>query len=423
MAFLKALALSLMALLNTTLAIPSLPLSTSSRWILDSTGMRIKLRCINWAGHMETHVPEGLHRAAIPTIAAFIAHSGFNCVRLTYSTDWALNPNETVAAAFANAAALASIPDQSPALAAMYARATAYNPSFLANNATTTVRDVYAEVIAALWANSVMTILDNHVSRASWCCDLDDGNGWWDTASGYADGGTSRYFDTAAWLEGLEAVAAWSAMQPGVVGLSLRNELRQNVVQLLDFGPWYDEIVAAGNAVHAANPDALVIVGGGLSATDLSAQKTRVLDFGGWAGKHVWEFHAYSFTVTFKLDLGLCSVKKDLYGAFNGFVLEQGQDFTAPLILSEFGVAMSPGIDGQAGLSSDDSAYLSCLVGYMEGNDAEWALWAVQGSYYIREGTVDYNETWGLFNYEWSDMRNPAFPALLGHMWDTTQGP
>lgn len=415
MAFFKALTLHLMALVTASLAAPSLPLSTSGRWILDSNQERVKLRCINWAGHMETHVPEGLHRNSIPNIAAFIATTGFNCVRLTYSIDWALNPTEPVSTAFANAAALAGVADQAAAFNDFYTAAVSYNPT-LANS---TVRDVYSDVIAALWANGVMTILDNHVSRASWCCDLDDGNGWWDTATGYTDS-NSRFFNTSAWLAGVDAVAAWSAAQPGVIGLSLRNELRQNALQLLDFDPWYANVVSAGGIVHAGNPDALVIVGGGLSATDLSAQKGGVLDFSGWAGKHVWEFHAYSFTVTFKLDFGLCDIKQDLYGVFDGFVLEQNKDYTAPLILSEFGVAMG---DSTSGLSSDDSDYLSCLVDYMESNDAEWALWAVQGSYYIREGTIDYNETWGLYNQEWSAMRNPAFPALLGKMWDVTQGP
>lgn len=423
MAFLKALALCLMAFITAALASTSLPLSTSSRWILDSAGARVKLRCINWAGHMETHVPEGLHRAAIPDIAAFIASQGFNCVRLTYSTDWALNPNETVADAFTNAAALAGVPDQAAAFSTFYTTATEYNPSLL----TTTVREVYSAVIDALWANSIMTILDNHVSHASWCCDLDDGNGWWDDAIPGSFGlndGNSRFFNTSAWLDGLDAVAAWSVSQPGVIGLSLRNELRQDALQALDFQPWYSNIVEAGNRVHAANPDALVIVGGGLSATDLTAQKTGLLDFSGWAGKHVWEFHAYSFTVTFTLDpFGWCGFKKDSYGFFDGFVLEQGKGYTAPLILSEFGVAMSTGTDGHAGLSSGDSDYLSCLVEYMEDNDAEWALWAVQGSYYVREGTIDYNETWGLYNYEWKDLRNSAFPALLGNMWKVTQGP
>lgn len=419
MAFLKALALGLLALVQLALsAAPSLPLSTSSRWILDSTGARVKLRCVNWAGHMETHVPEGLHRQPISTIAEFIAGAGFNCVRLTYSTDWALNPNETVQEAFSNAAALAYVPSIADNMTAIYDQIVQQNPSL----ATATVRDVYGDVIDALWANGVMAILDNHVSRAQWCCNLTDGNGWWDTAFGYvAD--NSRFFNTSEWLQGLQAVAEWAPGHEGVVGMSLRNEIRQSWLQGTNgpYADWYDYVGQAGRTVHAANPDVLVIVGGGMSATDLTMLKGTGLDFTPWAGKHVWEMHAYSFTVTFKVDLGICDLEKGEYGLFDGFVLTQGENYTAPLFLSEFGVGMTGG--SNSGLSDDDYHYLTCLVGYMENNDADWALWAIQGSYYVRNGVVGYNETWGVLDYDWSTWRNPAFSPLLGTMWNVTQGP
>ncbi|PSS03771.1 glycoside hydrolase family 5 protein [Coniella lustricola] len=398
---------------------PSLPLSTSSRWILDSTGARVKLRCVNWAGHLEAHVPEGLHKQSIGTIAQFIAEAGFNCVRLTYSIDWALNPDETVQDAFSNAAELAYVPSIADNMTAFYNMIVTQNPSL----ATATVRDVYGDVIDALWANGVMTILDNHVSRAQWCCNLTDGNGWWDTAFGYvAD--NSRFFNTSEWLEGLQAVAAWAPSHAGVVGMSLRNEIRQSWLQGTNgpYADWYTYITQGAQTVHTANPDVLVIVGGGYSATDLTMLRdTQYLDFTPWAGKHVWEFHAYSFTVTFDADLGLCSLEQDEYGLFDGFVLTGNENYTAPLLLSEFGVDMTGGTDN--GLSDDDASYLSCLVGYMENNDAEWALWAVQGSYYVRNGVVDYNETWGVLDFDWATWRNPEFAPLLGTMWNITQGP
>lgn len=432
MAPLKALALGLLAT-TTALALnssaPALPLSTSGRWILDADGARVKLRCVNWAGHMEAHVPEGLHRQSVDTIAQFIADAGFNCVRLTYSIDWALNPDETVADAFANAANLSGTPEYQANLTGFYDDAVALNP-FLANGSTT-VRDVYGEVIDQLWARGVMTVLDNHVSRAQWCCNLTDGNGWWDTAFGYTDA-NSRYFNTAEWLQGLSAVATWAAggAHPGVVAMSLRNEIRQFLLQGFNgpYDDWFSNLNQAGAAVHEANPDVLVVVGGGMSATDLTMVRSgsRHLDYASaWPGKHVWEFHAYTFTVTFAADLGSCDLERDEYGAWDGFVLTQGEDYTAPLFLSEFGVGMTSadGDDSTSGLSEGDYDYLTCLVGYMEGNDAEWALWAVQGSYYIRNGVVDYDESYGVLDHSWSTWRNPAFPALLGSMWNVTQGP
>lgn len=173
--------------------------------------------------------------------------------------------------------------------------------------------------------------------------------------------------------------------------------------------------------VHAANPDALVIIGGIASATDLSTNKKDSLDFSAWGGKHVWEFHAYSFTVTFHINFGSCSLRKDAWGAFDGFLLTQGKEYTAPLILSEFGVGMSGGDND--GLSDDDNSYLTCLAEYMTSNDADWAVWALQGSYYARNAQTDYEETWGMLDKDWAAWRNPKFPGMLGQMWNVSQGP
>jgi endoglucanase len=141
-----------------------LPLKTSSRWILDNSGQRVKLRCINWAGHMETHIPEGLHKQSIDHITGFIKDQGFNCVRLTYSIDYALSPGTTVQDAFTAAAGASGLPVDT--LNGLYAQVVQNNPFVI--NATT--QDVYSAVIKSLWDNNVMTILDNHVSKASWCC-------------------------------------------------------------------------------------------------------------------------------------------------------------------------------------------------------------------------------------------------------------
>ena len=399
-------------------AAQAIPLHSSSRWILDSNNERVKLRCVNWAGHMEANVPEGLHKQPISFIADWIRDQGFNCVRLTYSIDHALDPDLRVSDSFAAAGAAASAAgDPATSLSDLYTEAVAKNP-FLE---TATTRDVFGAVVDQLWDRGIMTLLDNHVSRASWCCNLTDGNGWWDTAFGYNEW-NSRFFHTGDWVAGLEAMARWAASHRGVVAMSLRNELREFLLQGIDGRrDWYDLVGRAAAAVHAANPDVLVLVGGSQSATDLSHLRTNPLDTSRWAGKHVWEFHAYSFTVSFPDPLSTCDVTRAEYGLLDGFVLEQGKPYTGPLVLSEFGVGMLGG--PRDGLSDRDAAYLDCLVGYMGDNDADWAVWAVQGSYYVRDGVVDADEGWGLLNRDWSDWRNPAFPGLLRGMWNVTQGP
>ncbi|KAK4242470.1 glycoside hydrolase [Achaetomium macrosporum] len=396
----------------------ALPLHSSSRWILDANNQRVKFRCVNWAGHMETNIPEGLQHQSIDFIVDWIAQQGFNCVRLTYSIDHALNPSLSVSASFTAAAGAAGVPLTD--MTALYAQVVSHNP-WITN--TTTTRDVFAAAVDKLWMRGVMTLLDNHVSRASWCCNLTDGNGWWDAAFGY-NSWNSRFFHTQEWLAGLQAMAAWAQSHRGVVAMSLRNELRAFLLQDLNGrADWYTYVKQAGDLVHATHPDVLVVVGGVQSATDLVHVRDggRMLDTSGWPGKHVWEMHAYSFTVTFPDPFKNCDLVKTQYGAFAGFVLEQGKAYTGPLILSEFGVGMQGG--EYDGLSEQDNRYLNCLVSYMQGNDADWAVWAVQGSYYIRDGRVDADETWGLLNHDWSGWRNPAFPGKLGDMWKMTQQP
>lgn len=283
---------------------------------------------------------------------------------------------------------------------------------------------MFARAVDALWArHGIVTVLDNHVSRASWCCDLTDGNGWWDAAFGY-NAWNSRFFGARDWLAGLAAMARWAREHDGVVALALRNEPREFLLQGLDGrAGWYRYMRAGGEAVHAAHPDVLVLVAGAQSATDLLHVRDpgRMLDTTGWRDKLVWELHAYSFTVTFPDPFQRCEHVKTQYGLFAGFVLEQGKAYTAPLMLSEFGVGMQGG--GPDGLHEKDDRYLRCLVSYMQENDAEWAVWAVQGSYYVRDKVVDSDESWGLLNHDWSGWRNPAFPAMLGAMWNVTQHP
>lgn len=382
-------------------------LSTSSRWIVDSSGARVKLRCANWAGHMETKIPEGLQSQSAAYIAKWIGDNGFNCVRLTYSIDMATNPSEAVSDAFTAAGESAGI-----AAADM----TALYDSVVSKNSwisSATTQSTFARVIDELAANNVMVVLDNHVSHASWCCGGSDGNGWWDAATGYNDA-TSRYFNTTAWLAGLAAMAEFSSAHPNVVGMALRNELRAGSGQDADgaHADWYKFVGQGLNAIHGANADLLMVVGGPSYATDLSFLYSNPLDRSAYPDKVVWEFHNYQWSWSYSD----CADHQAKLGQKTGFLLSEGQDYTGPLWLSEFGW----NLDTPSAVEID---YYTCLVDYMTGNDADWAFWALQGSYYIRDGQTNFEETFGIVNKDWSDWRNTSFPAILGKMFDVTQGP
>lgn len=59
----------------------------------------------------------------------------------------------------------------------------------------------------------------------------------------------------------------------------------------------------------------------------------------------------------------------------------------------------------------------------MEYNDAEWAYWELQGSYYVRDPTINLDESFGVLNSDWNDWWSSSFATQLGQMWEVTQGP
>ncbi|KAF2727909.1 glycoside hydrolase family 5 protein [Polyplosphaeria fusca] len=393
------------------------PLHTSTRWILDASNTRFKLRCINWAGHMESHIPEGLQHSSAAALARLVSDSGFNCVRLTFSIDMALAPDMKVEESFGSLAERTGA--DGGAVAQMWEDVKGKNAWIEGKS----VREAFGVVVDALGELGVRVMLDNHVSHASWCCNLSDGNGWWDKAPGYVDA-NSRFFKTDEWTRGLGAMASWAKGHPAVAGIGLRNEIREVPVLQGRDPAWYTYISAGADAVHDANPDLLIAMGGTLSSTDASFLRTKPLDRSRWGDKVVWEWHQYTFSPPWIASFKNCAVWKTLVGGFTGFLLQQNQAYTGPLWLSEFGFGMTGGPPERAGIGSeDDYNYLKCLVEYVTGNDGDWALWALQGNYYVRDGTVNQDEPWGLLNGDWTAWRNPAIKDVLGKMWDVTQGP
>lgn len=381
-------------------------LHTSSRWILDESNQRVKLRCVNWAGHLEVSIPEGLQYQPVANIANWIGSNGFNCVRLTFSIDTALNPNRLVKDSFSGAAASAGISPS--AMTSLYNSVVSKN-AWISNS---TLIAAYARVADELASRNVLVMLDNHISRAGWCCSTTDGNGWWAQATGYV-ASNSQYFDVPNWLAGLRAMATFAKSHANIVGLAIRNELRAVGSQDSNgHASWYSYVAQGASAVHSANPDLLIPVGGVNYATDLSFLGSKSFDRSSYGNKIVWEFHAYSWSY----GTTDCNALKTTLGQRVGYLLSQNQAYTGPLWLSEFGWA-------QNNPSADEVAYFKCLASYMQSNDAEWSYWALMGSYYVRSGTVNFEETFGLLNRDWSGWRNASFPSTIGSMMQVTQGP
>ncbi|PKA56293.1 hypothetical protein AXF42_Ash011223 [Apostasia shenzhenica] len=360
----------------------SLPLLTSGRWIVDaSTGRRVKLRCVNWAAHLPAVVAEGLDRQPLESIAAKVASLGFNCVRLTWATHHWTDDDQ-----YANLTVAGSL--LSLGLRKAAAGIAVNNPRIL----SMTVRDAYEAVVRTAADTGLMLVLDNHVSRPQWCCGEDDGNGF------FGD----TFFDADEWLRGLEIVARRFRPIPQVVGLSLRNELRGKNQTISE---WRRNMARGCDAIHSANPDLLVVVSGLSYDTDLSflAQNPLQLGFG---GKLVLEIHTYAFSRGDRQDwterplAAMCSRMDREFEERAGFVARGSA--AVPLFVSEFG-------GDQTGTSEGDNRFLSCFLAMAAQRDLDWALWALQGSYYIRNGKPGFEETFGVLDGGWSRERSPRF--------------
>ncbi|KAK1318454.1 hypothetical protein QJS10_CPB04g01609 [Acorus calamus] len=368
----------------------SQPLYTSGRWIIDGSGSRVKLSCVNWPSHLEPVLAEGLNKLPLDAISMKIMSMGFNCVRLTWPLFLAVNDS------LASMTVRQSL--RGLGLVESVAAVQVNNPGIV----DLTLIQAYQAVVKSLGDNKVMVILDNHLSKPGWCCSNFDDNGF------FGD----KYFDPDVWVKGLTRMATLFNGSSNVVGMSLRNELRgprQNV------SLWYRYMQKGAEAVHAANPNVLVILSGLSFDNDLSflASKQVQLSF---TSKLVFEVHWYAFTDgqawANNNPNQVCGTISGNIMRRAGFLLGQGW----PLFLSEFGV-------DQRGTNLNDNRFLSCALGVIAELDMDWALWTLQGSYYLREGTIGLDETYGVLSWNWCASRNASFLQRISALQSPFQGP
>ncbi|THU50541.1 hypothetical protein C4D60_Mb06t21330 [Musa balbisiana] len=368
----------------------ALPLSTSSRWIVDESGLRVKLACVNWVSHLEPVVVEGMGKQPLDTISKKIAAMGFNCVRLTWPLFLVTNDSLaglTVRQSFQALGLMESI-----------AGIQVNNPDLL----NLTLIQAFKAVVSNLADNNIMVILDNHISKPGWCCSNFDGNGF------FGD----KYFDAEEWIKGLTKMATMFNGSPNVVGMSLRNELRgpkQGVTE------WYRYMQRGAEAVHSANPNVLVILSGLSFDNDLGYLSKKPVELT-FQGKLVFELHWYAFSDGQAWANGnpnqVCGRVAGNVMRRAGFLLDQGW----PLFLSEFGL-------DQRGTNVNDNRYLGCMMGVAAELDLDWALWTLQGSYYIRQGVLAMDETYGLLTWDWSKPRNSGLLQRIQAIQSPFQGP
>ncbi|KAK6158298.1 hypothetical protein DH2020_005612 [Rehmannia glutinosa] len=352
-------------------------LSTNSRFIVDGT-KRVKLACVNWVSHLQPMIAEGLEKKPLSHIASKIAETGFNCVRFTWATFMFTRPD------YYNLKVSDSLDTYN--LTAAKTGIAKNNPGILGMR----ILELHKAVVDELGRNNLMVVLDNHVSRPDWCCGDDDGNGFFGDDN----------FDPTEWLQGLTAVARAYKGNPAVVGMSMRNELRgkrQNETE------WYKYMQEGATTIHKESPDFLVIISGLSYDTNLGFLRTKPLPLN-LNNKLVYEAHWYTFGISADRwtaqTNNLCAVVTKM--ARDNYLFLTTGDNPFPLFLSEFGI-------DQRGVNEAENRYITCLLAEVAEKDIDWALWTFQGSYMLRQGTVNLEEYFGVMDVNWDRPRNPGY--------------
>lgn len=164
-------------------------------------------------------------------------------------------------------------------------------------------------------------------------------------------------------------------------------------------------MTAAADAVHKANPDLLIFFSGMYYDSQLSPIFTGGLmgvgrtfdkDKFAYANKIVLEVHDYDAgtkNCTFKER----KLMRNSFGALDRSTPGTKAEF--PLVMSEWGFGQSP--------DQYTQPYASCLGEILPKHNVGWMTWVLGGSYYIREGVQDYDESWGLLDHVWNGWRCP----------------
>ncbi|KAM0721311.1 hypothetical protein Q7P37_003599 [Cladosporium fusiforme] len=373
---------------------PDLPFQVSGRDIVSESGSKVVYAGVNWPGAADAMLPEGLQYNSIANIVGLIKSLDMNVVRLTFAIEmvddiYSDSPDQTLEATLVKALGQENgtvILDQ----------ILEHNPELTAE---TTRLEVFDAVAAELAKQEIWVHLDNHISKAQWCCSADDGDAWFGDSN----------FDPAKWIRALGYMADHTKSWEGLTSIGLRNEFREPAnddTLPYTWNTWMDFNIPAAEAVHGNNSDALIFFSGLGYDTDNS----YFIQNQTWNGvtftpssypfreKIVYEIHNYQN--------GASSCDEIEPGLYNKAYCAMNLSDTAcpnhaPTVLTEFGFDQTDG--------SFDEPYAKCIhsvVTKQPGGPGGWMQWVLAGSYYIRSGIQDYEETWGLLSHDWSGWRN-----------------
>lgn len=415
---------------------PHGPFSTEGNQIKNANGEPVIFVGTNWPGSGETMIPEGIEFRSIADIVSMMKYVGYNFVRHTYPIQMIdqIYENNGTDITVQHALLYALGEDNGTRIMEMINK---NNPEI---TNTTTRFEVLSMIAEEEKKQGMLMHLDNHISRAIWCCSHDDGNAWFDDMD----------FDVNNWHRGHRYMAEWAKKHSNIVSMSLRNELRKSAVKPnleYNWKTWWGNVSQAAENIHATNPDLLITISGLDYDIDLSALTTQanLLDAPyvntdmdkianaesmppmyadvantkfGKANKAVLELHAYKMSTYYQDHLEDCgAIQAGLYRfGFNALgqsarpdSCTNSTDFSDPYSCPEANITL-PALLTEFG-DAQDSSYgnvtmQKCLREFTTKNKIGWAHWALAGSYRIRQNVVFNNDTWGLTNPTWTEFQS-----------------
>jgi len=348
-----------------------LPLSTEGHRIVDAEKRPVRLMSVNWYGFDQREfVAGGLDHAPLGEIVRQIEKLGVNSIRLPWANE-TLKSNPIV-------------PDY----------AVKANPQFKSKH----VLEVMDAVVTALAKAHLMVVLDNHMSRADWCCSETDGNGLWFNTS----------YPERRWLEDWRTIVRRYKDEPYVIGADLRNELRSGAQwgggdPALD---WHAAAERGGNAILEVNPNLLIMVESPEYSTDFRAVAEKPVTLR-VPGKLVYSPHAYA-----SKDVKVQSYDelKQILDTRAGFLLHKEPG--VPLWVGEFGTCQSVDHCGPDGTPNGE--WFRWFVRYLKENDLSWSYWPLNGTQSSGQGrTYDALESYGLLSTDYKNIAAPEIVRLL----------
>ncbi|HEV2345029.1 MAG TPA: cellulase family glycosylhydrolase [Actinocrinis sp.] len=351
---------------------------TSGSQILDSNGNVVRIAGVNWYG-FETpdEIAHGLWAQDYHAVINDIKNLGYNTIRIPIS-------------------------DQAVETPVVPQNFSQYNTGPI-NTDLVGLNDlqILDKIVSYAGQDGLKVIIDNHRSEAG---ETAESNGLWYTSA----------YPSSAWVNDWSTIAKRYAGNSTVIGFDLRNEPHTPTgVAYASAATWgsgdpntdirlaYEQ---AGNAVLAADPNALVFcegisnfpnsaASGGYDTTWWGGNLEGVTQYPvvlSSPGHVVYSAHDYGPTLFQQTWFNSSTTSASLDAVWNKFWGYIPQQNIAPLWVGEFGTG-NGATDVSDSTAGSQGQWFSSLVSYIKSNNMSWTYWALNGedSFALLDGSYD----------------------------------